>query len=37
MVWEKMAGKSHFGPELTKTELDASLEELFILEFLIKQ
>ena len=28
-----MAGKSRFGPELTDAEIDASVEELLILEF----
>ena len=32
-----MADKSHFGPELTEAEIDASVEEFLILEFLIKQ
>ena len=34
---EEMADKSHFGPELTEAEIDASVEEFLILEFLIKQ
>ena len=32
-----MADKSRFGPELSKAETDASVEELLILEVLIKQ
>ena len=32
-----MADKSRFGQELTVAEMDASVEELLILEFLIKQ
>ena len=32
-----MADESRFGPELTEEEIDASVEELLILEFLIKQ
>ena len=32
-----MADKSRFGPELPEAEIDASVEELLILEFLIKQ
>ena len=31
-----MADKSRFGSELTEAEIDASVEELLILEFLIK-
>ena len=30
-----MANKSFFGPELIEAEIDASVEELLILEFLI--
>ena len=30
-----MANKRRFGPELSKAEIDALLEELLILEFLI--
>ena len=32
-----MADKSRFGPELTEAEIDALVEELLILKFLIKQ
>ena len=32
-----MAYKSRFGRELTEAEIDASVEELLILEFKIKQ
>ena len=32
-----MANKSCFGSELTEAEIDASVEELLILEFLIRQ
>ena len=32
-----MAEKSRFGPELSETEIDASVEELLIPEFFIKQ
>ena len=32
-----MADKRRFGPELYEAEIDASVEELLILEFLMKQ
>ena len=32
-----MADKSRFGTELTETEIDASVEESLILEFLMQQ
>ena len=32
----KMADKSHFGPELSEAKIEAPVEELLILEFLIK-
>ena len=32
-----MADKSRFGPELSEAEIDALVEELLILEFVIKQ
>ena len=32
-----MADKSRFGPELTEAEIDASVEEFLILEFLMKR
>ena len=32
-----MTDKYHFGPELTEAEVNSSVEDLLILEFLIKQ
>ena len=32
-----MADKNRFGPELSEAEIDALVEELLILEFVIKQ
>ena len=32
-----MADKSRFGPELSEAEIDALVEELLILEFVMKQ